>query len=200
MRFSHKTTWAMVTLAFVLLSGCSSPKNQAERISSQIQEPGKSTVQQQDSQTDSQQNSNSSAAAFVGQSGSIVYKNTEFGFDFTLPESWNGYTIVESNWEGASIQTGKTTETGKTISIRHPLWTAQNPRQDIPVMVFSLDQWNSLQNGDFHIGAAPINPSELGRNSKYVFALPARYNYAFPTGYEEVETILKNNPLKGIDG
>jgi hypothetical protein len=30
-----------------------------------------------------------------------------------------------------------------------------------------------------------------------VFALPARYNYAFPTRYEEVEKILSSNPLHG---
>ncbi len=42
----------------------------------------------------------------------------------------------------------------------------------------------------FHIGSAPINPSELGRNTKYVFALPARYNFAYLTGYEEVEEII----------
>jgi len=39
-------------------------------------------------------------------------------------------------------------------------------------------------------------PTELGRNSKYVFALPARYNYSYPTGWEEVDQIMKNNPLK----
>jgi hypothetical protein len=53
-----------------------------------------------------------------------------------------------------------------------------------------------MQKDEFHIGAAPINPSELGRNATYVFALPARYNYAFPTGYEEVDEILKGNPLR----
>ena len=46
--------------------------------------------------------------------------------------------------------------------------------------------------------AAPINPGELGRNVKYVFALPARYNYAFPTGYQEVEKILEGKPLRGF--
>jgi hypothetical protein len=85
------------------------------------------------------------------------------------------------------------------ISIRHPEWTAENPRQDIPIMIFTTAQWNSLQQGKFHIGAAPIGPSELGRNAKYVFALPARYNYAFPTGYEEVESILKSDPLQPIE-
>lgn len=59
-------------------------------------------------------------------------------------------------------------------------------------MVFTPAQWNSLQGDEFHIGAAPMNPSELGRSSQYVLALPARYNYAFPTGYEEVEQILKS--------
>jgi len=43
--------------------------------------------------------------------------------------------------------------------------------------------------------AAPMGPKELARNTKCVFALPARYNYAFPAGYEEVEEILENNPL-----
>jgi hypothetical protein len=45
--------------------------------------------------------------------------------------------------------------------------------------------------------AAVLQPpaSEFGRNSRYVFALPARYNFAFPKGYEEVEDILNGNPL-----
>nr|MBP7332992.1 hypothetical protein [Bacillota bacterium] len=66
-------------------------------------------------------------------------------------------------------------------------------------MVFTHAQWDALQNGEFHIGAAPIGPSELARNSSYVFALPARYNYAFPAGYEEVENILKGDPLKPLE-
>ena len=60
------------------------------------------------------------------------------------------------------------------ISIRHPQWTAENPRQDIPIMIFTIEQWNSLQQEKFHIGAAPIGPTELNRNEKYVFAIPAR--------------------------
>jgi hypothetical protein len=36
----------------------------------------------------------------------------------------------------------------------------------------------------------------LGRNNRYVFALPARYNFAFPEGYEEVEKILESKPLE----
>lgn len=132
-------------------------------------------------------------------SDSIVYKNTEYGFNFSLPDSWKDYSIIIDKWEGIAQedqQAGKAAENGPIIYIRHPQWTSQNQRQDIPIIVFTTSQWNLLQKEAFHIGAAPIGPSELGRNSKYVFALPARYNYAFPTGYEEVEEILKGNPLK----
>ena len=129
----------------------------------------------------------------------LIYNNTEYGFTFSLPEPWRGYTIVIDQWEGSIVDSSPgdaVLETGALISLRHPRWTAENPRQDIPIMVLTLTQWAALQRGEIHIGAAPIGPKELGRNSKYVFTLPARYNYAFPTGYEEVEDILNNNPLQ----
>ena len=131
-------------------------------------------------------------------SSSIVYKNTQYGFNFSLPQSWQGYSIIPSTWGGADVKTLKILATGPQISIRHPQWTSANQRQDIPIMIFTVDQWNSLEQGLFHIGPAPINPSELGRNSSYVFALPARYNYAFPPGYQEVEKIFANKPLQPI--
>ena len=132
-------------------------------------------------------------------SDKVIYQNTQYGFDFTLPVSWKGYTIVTDKWEGYTpddTEGQKLVTSGPLISIRHPEWTKETPRQDIPIMVFTLSQWESLQKDEFHIGAAPIGPSELGRNSKYVFALPARYNYAFPAGYEEVEQILSSNALQ----
>lgn len=130
---------------------------------------------------------------------SILYRNTQYGFSFSLPESWKGYSIATGKWDGYSLegpQSNKTVETGPVISLRHPQWTSEKPRQDVPIMIFTLDQWDSLQQEKFHIGAAPVGPRELGRNTRYVFALPARYNFAFPQGYEEVEKILQNNPLQ----
>ncbi len=129
--------------------------------------------------------------------GSIEYRNTEFGFTFSLPPSWEGYSIVSDQWEGTNQGPSGdvAVEHGPTILIRHPAWTSANPRQDIPIMVFTLAQWESLSQDKFHIGAAPFGPSELGRNARFVFALPARYNYAFPTGFEEVESILAGQPL-----
>ncbi|WP_284646016.1 hypothetical protein [Paenibacillus silviterrae] len=133
---------------------------------------------------------------------SVQYVNTEYGFHFPLPDSWKGFAIVTDEWKGL-VPGGsggeKVVEKGPFISIRHPLWKKESPRQDIPIMIFTHAQWNSLQQGKFHIGAAPIGPSELGRNSQYVFALPARYNFAFPTGYEEVESILNKKPLQPME-
>ncbi|MEH7109513.1 hypothetical protein [Bacillus sp. JJ1764] len=128
----------------------------------------------------------------------IVYKNNEYGFTFSLPKSWAGYQIVKESWEGVSINQEQSNiiENGPILFIRHPEWTEVKPRQDIPIMIFTHNQWTLLQNGEFHIGAAPIGPTLLGQNKDYVFALPARYNFAFLEGYEEVENILKNQPLQ----
>lgn len=130
----------------------------------------------------------------------LEYKNEQYGFSISLPDSWKGFTTVDDKWIGNS--TGdqgeqKFTE-GPLISVRHPLWTAAIPRQDIPVMIFTASQWQDLLADKFHIGAAPIGPSELGRNARFVFALPARYNYAFPVGFEEVDQIIQNKNFKAF--
>ncbi|WP_218833114.1 hypothetical protein [Bacillus sp. 7884-1] len=124
-----------------------------------------------------------------------LYENVEYGFTFTLPISWEGYQIVSDSWDGIATDQQQM-ESGPILLIRHPEWTEAKPRQDIPIMIFSLEQWSSLEKGEFHIGAAPVGPTMLGQNNEYVFALPARYNFAFLEGYEEVETILENNPLQ----
>ena len=131
----------------------------------------------------------------------ISYVNAEYSFSISLPETWEGYMVIEDEWEGFEVNS--TFEkpapiTGPLISIRHPDWEYKSPRQDIPIMVFTLAQWNDMKADKFHIGAAPINPSEIGRNSKYVFAIPARYNFAYLTGYEEVEQILTGDNFKAF--
>jgi hypothetical protein len=127
-----------------------------------------------------------------------VYTNTEYGFRFVLPDSWKGYSIVMDKWEGSAPGSAEVSETGPMVIIRHPEWSTEDPRQDIPIMVLTLAQWDDLQHEKFHIGAAPVGPAELGRNQQYVFALPARYNFGFLKGYEEVEQIIQSRPLKPI--
>ena len=53
-------------------------------------------------------------------------------------------------------------------------------------MVLTLAQCDLVQQGKLTVSAAPIGPEELGRNRKYVFAFPPRYNFAFRTGHEVV--------------
>jgi hypothetical protein len=53
--------------------------------------------------------------------------------------------------------------------------------------------------GQYIIDANQDKDDEIGRSSIYVFALPARYNFAYPTGFEEVESIISGNPLRIAD-
>ena len=134
------------------------------------------------------------------RAGSLIeYRNVQYDFCFSLPESWRGYSLVVGLWEGHSNDPigDAAIQRGPIISIRHPHWTRAHPRQDIPIMVFTHAQWRALQHEGFHVSPAPIGPSELGSNRRYVFALPPRFDFAFPTGYEEVEQMLKSNPLRG---
>jgi hypothetical protein len=191
--------WVLVVLALLLVVGCtknspvSGDQNQKNSSISNSQN-------QKDSSTNNSQNTTSndspSPSTSSEDSNSIIYKNTQYGFNFKLPANWEGYSIVTDQWEGIASTDGAVVETGPIISIRDPKWTAETPRQDIPIMVFTLNQWDSLKQELFHVGAAPVDPSELGRNKDYVFALPARYNYAFPPGFEEVEKILADHPLQ----
>ena len=127
---------------------------------------------------------------------SLVYLNKQYGFRFDLPASWKGYSILPGEWSGnVSGSNTSEPERGPRITIRHPFWTEAAPRQDIPIMIFTLHQWNQVQQENLIVSAAPIGPMELGRSSRYVFALPARYNYAFPTGFEEVGRLIKSKPL-----
>ena len=130
-------------------------------------------------------------------SSSLEYVNKTCGFRFVLPKSWNGYSIVSDKWKGRILDgpNANKEETGPLLSFRHPLWTEKNPRQDIPIMIFTLDQWKLIERENLSVSAAPIGPSELGRNAKYVFALPARYNFAYLPGYEEVDKIIQSKPL-----
>jgi Antirepressor regulating drug resistance, predicted signal transduction N-terminal membrane component len=200
-----KITWAVTTagLALVLFAGFSIVKNPIKSPDAEADQANAQTQEQQTTDTGSTDQNSGTAEVFAtpspsANSDSIVYENTDYGFRFVLPKDWKGYSIVNSSWEGLAMagESGeKVAEVGPIISLRNPQWTSQTPTQDIPIMVFTLAQWNSLQKGDFWIGAAPIGPSKLGSNNRYVFAIPARYNFAFPKGYEEVESILEGNPL-----
>lgn len=112
----------------------------------------------------------------------IVYTNDTYGFSLTLPADWKGYTLVP-----ASVQYGY------AVTLRHPLWTAQNPYMDIPILIYPIDQWKKWEANHFegYPTAAPIGPTERGRNTRYVFATAPRYNFSFGIGWEAVDVVVQ---------
>ncbi len=142
---------------------------------------------------------NKPSASNISTTSEQTYQNVQYGFNFKLPLSWKGYTILTTTWNGSNTDYNiPVNYEGPEIIIRNPLWTSENTYQDIPIMVFTKTQWDLVQQEKMSVSAAPVGPSKLGQNSKYIFALPARYNFAYETGWEEVESILKTNPLQGF--
>lgn len=113
-----------------------------------------------------------------GTAGAVEYRNEQYGFGITFPSDWSGYSVVAGTWQGRTQdEQGETTGTytGPEIILRHPQWAAAAPWQDIPVMVFTHDEWTLVEQQTLGVSAAPIAPSKLGENAKFVFALPPRW-------------------------
>lgn len=143
----------------------------------------------------------SSAASSRAPAASVAYENKQYGLRVALPEDWKGYQVLTQQWAAFKVSDPGAGNSvfGPEIVLRSPKWTQAKPYQDIPIMIFSPEQWQQLNQDVIHIGAAPIGPRELARNARYVFALPARYNFAFPEGYEEVEKIIDSGAVTAFE-
>jgi hypothetical protein len=128
----------------------------------------------------------------------LIYKNTDYGFTFSLPNNWQGYSVIQDTWQGTAL-TSAVAPTGPKLIIRNPKWTEAAHYEDIPILVFTIVEWNSYTAEDFSVSAAPIQASELARNSTYVFALPPRWDFDYSLGYEEAENIIAGKPLQAFD-
>ena len=103
-----------------------------------------------------------------GTGSAVEYRNEQYGFEMTFPSDWKGYSVVSGTWQGRTQdEQGETTGTytGPEIILRHPQWTADAPWQDIPVMVFTHDEWALVEQEHLAVSAAPIGPSKLGENA-----------------------------------
>lgn len=150
----------------------------------------------------------------------LTYNNTEYGFTFTLPLGWQGYSVITDMWKGNSlVQTTGTnststksgslnesksgpkseSENGPKLILRNPKWTASAPYEDLPILIFTTSQWNAYIAEQFSIGAAPIKATELARNTTYVFALPARWDFDYSLGYEEAQDTMNGSPLRAFE-
>jgi hypothetical protein len=130
-----------------------------------------------------------------GATSAVEYRNEQYGFGMTLPSDWSGYSVVASTWQGRTRnEQGETTGTymGPEIILRHPKWTAAASWQDIPVLVFTHDEWALAEQQKFAVSAAPTAPSKLGENAKFVFALPPRWiGFVDTLGQDEAGKVPK---------
>lgn len=140
-------------------------------------------------------NNKNSAATPIQVDNSITYKNDQYGFTFSLPDSWKGYSVVENTWKGTPLNS-KTAQSGPKLLIRNPKWTAGAPYEDLPILIFTIAQWNSYLAENFTVSAAPIMASEMARNDTYVFALPPRWDFDYSLGVEEAQSIIAGKPIK----
>lgn len=121
-----------------------------------------------------------------------VYRNETYGFQMRFPESWKGYYAIKGNWQGRVIKEENSLAFGPMLTFRNPNWKEQDHWQDIPVMIFTDEAWKLVQNEEISLGAAPIGPSEIGRNGKYIFATPARWvGFTDAKGQDEAVEIVK---------
>lgn len=90
--------------------------------------------------------------------------------------------------------------TGPKLLIRNPVWTAGNPREDIPIMIFTRAQWHRVAREGTSVSAAPFNPFQMGHNRRCVFALPARFDFDQLPGVEEVGKLVMGESLQASCG
>ncbi len=96
----------------------------------------------------------------IPQKASIVYKNTEYGFELNLPERWKDYQVIEDKRiiVFKLKQTNPyTLDDGTEIQYSHVF----------AIKVFTYSEWEKDQNHDF-VG---FTYNFLAKNDQYVFGI-----------------------------
>ena len=127
----------------------------------------------------------------------LVYRNSDFDLSFSLPPYWAGYSVQTNEWYGTTYfpgnDTTETTEHGPMIVIRNPFWTVNDPRQDIPILVFTRKQWDRYwQPNAFSVSAGGVE-EEIAHNDRYVFVINSRFNWGDLPGAEDAGRIVDEN-------
>jgi hypothetical protein len=126
----------------------------------------------------------------------VIYSNARYDFCFRLPASWEGYSVLTRTWGGSAIDNSGKTISGLELVLRNPHWTEAHPWEDVPIMIFTTAQWEHAANDEYSFSAAPIGPTEIARNSRYVFALPARWDYDLARGWQEAQQLVQHGALE----
>jgi len=123
----------------------------------------------------------------------LRYKNAEYGFTVSLPNDWYGFSTVTATWKGWDAA-DVVTERGPLIILRNPRWAIQAPYQDIPIKVFTIKQWDRMNQsqGGFSTAAGGVE-YEFFRNSEYVFSVHSRFNADdSPKGWREATDMVQH--------
>ncbi len=99
----------------------------------------------------------------VSSSLPLQFQDPDTGFVISLPESWRGFSVAPQKPERIPRV--------KTLVIRHPRWSANEPYQDILIFAPTIEQW--AEGSGIALAAGGID-EELYRNSRYVFAVNNR--------------------------
>jgi hypothetical protein len=130
----------------------------------------------------------------------LCYTNGRYNLTFYLPANWQGYSVGVHMLEDTKYSPAedKQVVVGFTpmFILRNPQWQTNAPYQDIPIIVFTRDQWDALHRGElwpslFAGGAM----DELWHNEKYVFAMSSR-TFGFDDQlkcWKETEEIVRLN-------
>ena len=124
---------------------------------------------------------------------SVIYRNDQYGFTLTLPQSWEPSFVILDTWGGSTYDaSGNTTASygGPEITIHHTD-DYHDRWQPVPIMVFTPAQWKLIESEQLIVSAAPYGPGEIGRNSKYIFAEPPRWiGFTDSLGQDEARAIM----------
>lgn len=124
------------------------------------------------------------------------YINSEYGFEIKFSNSWHGYSVEKNKWIGSVINNKKnlTDYSGVELVFINPQTniSAGVKYQDIPIMIFTKNVWEMIEQEEVAVSAAPIIPEKIGENSDYIFATPPRwYGFTDDIGFEEAIKIVK---------
>ena len=129
-----------------------------------------------------------------------TYQNEKYGFEMKFPQSWKGYKVFEELWNGTTLDSNSVEYEGPKIVIRNPKWSEDKIWQDIPILVFTKDEWRLIEADNLNIFAAPIAPEKLENNNKYVFALPPRWiGFTDALGQDEAQKIVETFKVFDLD-
>jgi hypothetical protein len=128
----------------------------------------------------------------------IRYHNAQCDFTFYLPASWQDYSILTQQWEGEKYLPEKDKDVvlarGSIIVLRNPQWKTNSLYQDIPIYIFTRQQWDDTNLGKYYAQGAGGVIYELWHNDKYVFCIHSRYNTDDSVnGWKEVQDIVNQN-------